>query len=88
MSRPVGALLRIAAAESAASSATAGSAALQAMLMRLDAILASLGASEMGGRTDSADAAGAAASHLPGSELPIDSRISQKKSAQMLLALP
>ena len=78
MYRPVGALLRTAAAESAASSATAGGAALQAMLTRLDATLASRGASEMGGRTDRVDAAGAAASHLAGAELPGDSRISHK----------
>ena len=71
----MGALLRTAAAESAASSATAGGAALQAMLTRLDATRASLGASDMGGKTDSADAAGAAASHLLGVELPTDNML-------------
>lgn len=64
-----------AAAESAASSATACGAVLQAIVTRPDATLASLGASEMGGRTDSADAAGTAASHTPGVESPVDSTV-------------
>ena len=64
-----------AAAESAASSATPGGAALHAIMTRPDATLASLDASEMGGRTDSADAAGTAASHTPGVEVPIGSRV-------------
>ena len=67
---PAGALLRTAAAESAASSATHGAAALQAMLTRPDATLCSLCASVMGGRTDSADAAGAAGSHCEVPDLP------------------
>ena len=70
MDEPVGALLRTAAADSAASSAIAGGAALLAMLTSLEATLASLGASDMGGRTDNADAAGTAAHHLPCAELP------------------
>ena len=67
---PAGALLRTAAAASAASSAMHGAAALQAVLTRPDATLCSLFASVMGGRTDSADAAGAAGSHFEGPDLP------------------
>ena len=75
MGMPVGALFSTAAAESAASSATAGGAALQAMLMRLEATRASRGPSDMGGSTDKADAAGTAAHHLPGADLPAERSI-------------
>ena len=60
-SRPAGALLRTAATESAASSAAAGTAPLQATRARPLNTRASLCWLAMGGSTDSADAAGTAA---------------------------